>query len=247
MDTCSKILGFIAVTWISVQILKFLLFVYTYVRPSSISRYHHHHTNSSAPPWAIVTGATDGIGKGYAYELADRGFNIVLHGRNSTKLHNVRHALQNDYPHLSFRIIIADATKSGSESLKNIKDIVGSLKDLHLTILINNVGTGAKASGAEVADVFVQSSPDDIDALINTNARFPVQFTRAVLPLLLSHGGPALILTMGSMAEMGMPYIGIYAASKSFDITFSRALRGELKLEGKNVEVLGIMTAAVTE
>lgn len=246
MDTYTKVLSSLGAVWISFLAAKFLLFVWIYIRPSSILRYRHNHHNSSAEPWAIVTGATDGIGKGYAYELADRGFNVVLHGRNSTKLHHVRHELQNEYPHLSFRIILADASIAGPQALKHIQEVVEGLRDLHITILINNVGSGAKSTG-DTIEAFGLNTPEDIDALINTNARFPVQFTRAVLPLLLSHGGPALIMTMGSMADAGMPYLDVYAASKSFDLVFSRALRRELRAEGSNVEVLGIMTGEVTD
>jgi 17beta-estradiol 17-dehydrogenase / very-long-chain 3-oxoacyl-CoA reductase len=194
---------------------------------------------------AIITGASDGIGKNYAYELARRDFNIVLHGRNATKLHHVRTELHNEFPHLSFRVIIADASKTSPESLKHIQEMVDSLRDLHVTILINNVGSGAKRNGSvytEVQDI----DAEDIDHLINLNARFPAQFTRAVVPLLLTHGGPALILTMGSMSEFGVPYLSVYSASKCFDMSFSRAIRREMMAEGRNIEVLGIMTGEVT-
>lgn len=246
LDVFYKVFTAIAVIWIASLVMKLLLWVYIYVRPSSILRYRHNHSHTSETPWAIVTGSTDGIGKAYAYELADRGFNVVLHGRNSTKLHHVRHELQTEYPHLNFRIILADATQSGPEALKHIHELVEGLKDLHVTVLINNVGTGSKSTG-EVIEEFTNSTPEDIDALINVNARFPVQFTRAALPLLLSHGGPALIMMMGSMSDFGMPYMDIYSASKSFDLSFSRALKREMEAEGKDVEVLGIMTGAVTD
>lgn len=158
----------------------------------------------------------------------------------------MRTELHDEFPHLSFRVIVADASKSGPETSRYIDEIVDSLRDLHVTILINNVGTGNHRDGNVYSEI--QDTPaDDIDHMISINARFPAQFTRAVVPLLLSHGGPALILTMGSMAEFGMPQLSIYAASKCFDMAFSRALRMEMILAGrKNVEVLGIMTGSVT-
>jgi 17beta-estradiol 17-dehydrogenase / very-long-chain 3-oxoacyl-CoA reductase len=241
------LIGFI---WTSLFTWKILSFIWIYfLRRSSISKYYHnheHHSGSSVPPWAIITGASDGIGKHYAYELAKRNFNIVLHGRNATKLHHVRTELHDEFPHLSFKVVVADASKSGPEVTKHIKEIVDSLRDLHVTILINNVGTGGLRDGTVYSEI--QDTPaEDIDYLINLNARFPAHFTRAVVPLLLSHGGPALILTMGSMAEFGLPRLSIYAASKCFDMAFSRALRREMMLAGrKNVEVLGIMTGSVT-
>jgi 17beta-estradiol 17-dehydrogenase / very-long-chain 3-oxoacyl-CoA reductase len=241
------LLALIGTIWASLFIYKIFSFICIYfLRRSKILVYHHHHHNSSAPPWAIITGSSDGIGKQYAYELAKLNFNIVLHGRNATKLHHVRTELHDSFPHLSFRVIVADASKSGPEATSHIKEIVDSLRDLHVTILINNVGTGGHIDGSVYSEI--QDTPtEDIDHLINLNARFPAHFTRAVVPLLLSHGGPALILTMGSMAEFGMPQLSLYSATKCFDMAFSRALRMEMMLAGrKNVEVLGIMTGSVT-
>jgi 17beta-estradiol 17-dehydrogenase / very-long-chain 3-oxoacyl-CoA reductase len=240
-------LAAIGTIWTSLLILKVLNFIWIYfLRPSSIRKYHHNHVHSSAPPWAIITGASDGIGKHYAHELARLSFNIVLHGRNATKLHHLRTELHDEFPHLSFRAIVADASKSGPESSKHIQELVDTLRDLHVTILINNVGSGNYRNGTVYAEI-QDTDPEDIDHLINVNARFPAQFTRAAVPLLLSHGGPALILTMGSMGELGSPKLSVYGAAKCFDMSFSRALRREMMMAGReHVEVLGIMTGSVT-
>lgn len=240
-------LAVIGTIWTSLFTLKVLNFIWIYfLRPSSIRKYHHNDIHSSAPPWAIITGASDGIGNQYAHELARLDFNIVLHGRNATKLHHLQIKLHDEFPHLSFRAIVADASKSGPESSKHIQEIVDSLRDLHVTILINNVGSGGYRDGTVYAEI-QDTEPEDIDHLINVNARFPAQFTRAVVPLLLSHGGPALILTMGSMGELGCPKLSLYGAAKCFDMSFSRALRREMMLAGRDhVEVLGIMTGSVT-
>ncbi|KAF8855588.1 NAD(P)-binding protein [Acephala macrosclerotiorum] len=244
------ILTLIGGLWVSNIFFRILNFIYVhFLRRSSITKYKHtwSHHSSATTPWAIITGSTDGIGKAYVYELANLGFNIVLHGRNGLKLHHVRHELQNEFPHLQFRIMQLDAANSGPESLKMIKEAVEAIKDLHVTVLINNVGTGAKNDGPTLQS-FIETSPEDVDLLININARFPVQFTRAVLPLLMSHGGPALILTMGSMSDVGMPYMATYASAKSLDLGFSRALRRDIKTMGRdNIEVLGIMPAGVTD
>ncbi|KAE9372079.1 short chain dehydrogenase/reductase [Stipitochalara longipes BDJ] len=247
MHTYLILLALIGTFWTSLFAWKIISFIYIYfVRRSSILRYHHHHHNSSAPPWAVITGSSDGIGKQYAYEFARRNFNIVLHGRNATKLHHVRTELHDEFPHLSFRVIVGDASKSGPETTKHIQEIVDSLRDLHITVLVNNVGTGNHIDGSVYSEI--QDTPtEDIDYLINLNARFPAQFTRVVVPLLLSHGGPALILTMGSMSEFGMPQLSLYSATKCFDMVFSKALRREMILAGRtNVEVLGIMAGSVT-
>lgn len=171
----------------------------------------------------------------------------MLHGRDSRKLYFVQAILEEKYPKLSFRIIVIDAAKGGPEALYHMENVVNHLKDIHVTVLVNNVGSpsAAKRSGnlyTEVHDI----DAADVDHLINLNSRFPVQFTRAAIPLLLLHGGPSLILTMGSMGEFGMPYLSIYSAAKCFDMCFSRALRREMLAEGRKVEVLGIIAGEVT-
>ncbi|KAK3185944.1 hypothetical protein K4F52_005399 [Lecanicillium sp. MT-2017a] len=79
-----------------------------YLLPSRFDRYAHRAPDGS-PPWAMVTGASDGIGLAFAGELASRGFNVVLHGRNPDKLARVMADLQARNPERTFRIVIADA------------------------------------------------------------------------------------------------------------------------------------------
>jgi 17beta-estradiol 17-dehydrogenase / very-long-chain 3-oxoacyl-CoA reductase len=193
----------------------------------------------------VVTGASDGIGKGYARELAHRGFNVVLHGRNPAKLDGVKKELSEEFANVNFRTIIVDASKGGSDRNNQIEAIVDSLKDLHVTILINNVGSSTRSTGPTYS-TFDKDVPNDIDSLINVNARFPAQFTSAILPLLMAHHGPSLIINMGSMAEAGSPWLSIYSASKAFGMSWSRSLAREMHAEGRDVEILGIMTGAVT-
>jgi 17beta-estradiol 17-dehydrogenase / very-long-chain 3-oxoacyl-CoA reductase len=240
-----KAFACIGAIWVSRWILNTTRFFYIFFRPSLLSRYHHLST-SGAPPWAIITGASDGIGKGYARELARQKFNLILHGRNRSKLEDVAREIKSTYPATNIRIVISDATKYGSESSKEIQAIVEEIKDLHITILINNVGTGTRPSG-HVFSNFESDDPKDLDAIINTNARFPVQFTRAILPLLFSHGKPTLLLTMASISEIGSPFLSVYSASKAFNKAWSCALKREFAAEGRNIEVLAIMTAQVTE
>ncbi|KAG4441959.1 hypothetical protein IFR05_002578 [Cadophora sp. M221] len=254
-----KIFTSIGIASTSLLTLKALRFIYIYIRPSSILRYRYPHPITNQAPWALITGSSDGIGKSYAQALASKGFNIILHGRNPTKLETLRQSMQDSYPSLSFRVLVLDASKDSVDANREIQDAVDSLKDLHITVLINNVGGGEKSDGPFM-EPYIQYTPRDIDRLLNVNARFPTQITRAVLPLLQGHGGPALIMTMGSMSDFGFPYLGIYSAAKAFDLIFSTALKRELAAESvrqsddgskskreSQIEVLGIMTGGVTE
>lgn len=219
-------------------LFKFLRFIHLYTRPSSLKRYHH-----GSNPWALVTGASDGIGLGFARELASHGFNVILHGRNPTKLDKVKSQLTHEYPNVTFRILIVDAAAQSSS--RQIVDFIANLADLHLTVLVNNVG-GVEA----VMDVAIKPLQDnsivDADNLINLNARFPTHLTRALLSL-LQKSSPALVMNIGSMSSFGVPYASIYSGSKAYNMSFSNALAAELPAEGHQIEFLGIVVGMVTD
>ncbi|CAF0934894.1 unnamed protein product [Adineta ricciae] len=95
-----------------------------------LSKYRHGNK-----PYAIVTGATYGIGRGLVFELARNNFNVVIHGRNPEKLHNVQREIIDLYPTISVQIAILDAAENTlSDAITNV------VKELHVTILINFLG-----------------------------------------------------------------------------------------------------------
>lgn len=91
-------------------------FVSPFLRPSRIGRYLHD--TDGKPPWALVTGASDGIGKQFCHQLAARGFNVVLHGRNPSKLARVRDELADAFPRRRFRSLIADGSAIACNSCR---------------------------------------------------------------------------------------------------------------------------------
>lgn len=200
-------------------IYLFFNFVYTYIRPSSILKY------KTDGAYALVTGATDGIGKAIALELATKGFNLILHGRDSDKLDLVtREALTID-PLLDIRSFIQDS------SIKSIPDI-SEIQHLPIKVLVNNVGIGP-------IKAFPQFSTADIDATVNVNILFPTYLTHCLLPF-LSKG--SLILNISSYAGIHPPpYLAVYAATKAYNDAFSKSLSVELD----TVEVISILTGSV--
>lgn len=242
MSALSKFLLRVGAVSISYLIVRFLRFIYLYTRPSSLERYCR--SNDGNPPWALITGASDGIGLGFAHELAHRSFNVVLHGRNATKLEGVKSKLAKKFPKTSFRIVIADALLTGAASEKELSAIVDSLQDINLTVLINNVG------GSPPMDMmfrtFHKNPLSDIDNMINLNARFPTIFTAAIIPLLVQNNRPSLIINIGSLADNGTPWTTVYSGAKAFNLIWSKSLSMEMRAEGKDVEVLGISVGQVT-
>ncbi len=186
-----------------------------------------------------------GIGRALARELVSQGFNIVLHGRNLAKLAAVQSSLQKEFPEREFRIVIADAAQLGEKAIEAIEGIVDSLKDIHLTVLVNNVG-GHPPEMKPLLQPFHTNTTRDIDGAMGVNFYFAVHLTKRVIPLFLQHKKPSLVLNIGSMAEQGLPWMVMYGAGKSFVRGWTTALGREMRLEGWDVEVLGINLLNVT-
>lgn len=244
-------------------------FVLPFLRPSRIGRYLHD--TDGKPPWALVTGASDGIGKQFCHQLAARGFNVVLHGRNPSKLARVRDELANAFPRRQFRSLIADgsaiacngcrpATPSSSSpsagdpsidrqqqqqpALVDFDAVAASLADINLTVLVNNAGGGVVNP---VYQFLQHCSESRLVGNINLNAVFPLLMQARLLPQLL-RSAPSLVLNVGSMSDNGLPMLASYASSKKFGDTASRIISRELALQGRHadVEVLSVRVGEVT-
>jgi 17beta-estradiol 17-dehydrogenase / very-long-chain 3-oxoacyl-CoA reductase len=104
-----------------------------YLRPKSYTRFLH-----GAQPYALVTGATDGIGRSTAKELYARGFNLILHGRSEEKMKRVVEEVKavNPASGLVVKCFIADAGRSDVD----FEGIARRFEGLYITLFVNNVG-----------------------------------------------------------------------------------------------------------
>ena len=229
----SQVLYLLSLSVISYTTLRFLRFIHLYTRSSCVKRYLYGDS-----PWALVTGASDGIGLGISHELAINGFNVILHGRNPEKLDRLKTQLQREHQNVQVRTAVLNA---GSATAQQINELVASFDGLNLTILVNNVGGGGKIQPLE------KNTAEELDFMINVNARFPAQLTKALLPKLSRTDGPTLIMNIGSLGDSGVPYATVYGGSKAFNMAMSSSLAVEVKAEGKNIEVLAIPVGRVTD
>jgi 17beta-estradiol 17-dehydrogenase / very-long-chain 3-oxoacyl-CoA reductase len=200
------------------------LFIYThFLRPSGLPKYLHPSKDS----WAIVTGASDGIGLSLARELLRNGFNVFIHGRNEGKLSGLAEKLGKEFPGRKVEFVVADAAAQDCDfaaiasKIRSITQHQGGI----LTILINNVG------GIQTYPQFMPLDRIDgqhIDQTIAVNARFPTRLTAALLPI-LKQNTPSLVLTAGSYGgTQGIPYIITYTSTKAYLHNFTAGLRAEL-------------------
>ncbi|KAH8902959.1 short chain dehydrogenase [Coniochaeta sp. PMI_546] len=250
MPSILTALGFLTAAKAAYSILDF---TYFYLKPSKLHRYLHPSPDGKEP-WALVTGATDGIGKAFAHELASRGFNIVVHGRNPTKLAAVESELRAAHPGRHFRTLRVDAGRVACVNCLEQKDsglpsgavdfdsIVESLSDIHLTVLVSNAG-GAPYPVYRTLDEIPTA---DITANVSLNALFPLHLLSHLIPT-LARSSPALVIAIGSLADNGLPFLSSYGPSKSFVMSLAGCVARDMRLEGRDVEVIGMRTGRVTD
>ncbi|XP_053575840.1 very-long-chain 3-oxoacyl-CoA reductase-B-like [Bombina bombina] len=179
--------------------------------------------------WAVVTGATDGIGKAYAQELARRGLDIVLISRTQEKLKKVADEIKKEFGR-NVKIIQVDFTK-GSEIYQLIED---ELKGMEIGILVNNVGMVMAGTPSRFLN-----APDlskAITNIINCNVQSVLQMTQIILPQMVERKKGVIINLSSEAGNFPYPMTTMYSASKVFVDFFSRGLDAEYKSSGITVQ-----------
>ena len=173
--------------------------------------------------WVVITGATDGIGKAYAFVLAKKGLSLVLISRTEAKLQAVKEEIDaKGYPGVEVKYIVCDYGKFDNAMRTKMQK---ELEGLEIGVLINNVGISYR-----YPRYFHELPDEEVQSLLTLNIDSTVWMTRLVLPGMLERkkGGAIVNLSSGS-AMVTMPLLAEYGASKSFIEKFSRALNAEYR------------------
>ena len=184
--------------------------------------------------WAVVTGASDGIGKGYAIELARRGFNVVLVGRNEAKLKAVAQEVKQGAPQAQLRVVVADFVDAYKEGFA--EEIEKQVRGLDVSILVNNAGLG------EGRGYYHNVSIGTIRDLVMVNALAHAVITRAFLPRLLTRSNKSAIINTSSIGgSIPISFNAVYSGTKAFHDFLSRAL----SYEYPNLDIMSCKPATV--
>ncbi len=181
---------------------------------------------SSNERYALITGASKGLGRSFAIELAKRGKNILLTALPGEDLPELCTTLEKKY-RIKARRFECDLTCE-----KEINRLVKWVKNHYaVDLLVNNAGLGGTS-------VFAETKFDLINKIILLNVRATVMLTHQLLPVLKRHN-QAWVLNVSSMASFSpIGYKTVYPASKVFLLHFSRGLFEELKGSGVFVSVV---------
>lgn len=176
-------------------------------------------------PWAVVTGASSGIGEQFARLLAAEGIHLVLVARRADSLESLAQELRQQHQ-VQVEPLPLDLAEADF-----IEALLDACAGLDVGLVISNAGVAAKGD-------YLDMEPAELTRLLDVNCRAPMLLARAFLPGLMERGAGGFLITGSLEGFMAYPYSIPYAASKAFAHSLGEGLWGELKGSGIDVLVL---------
>jgi len=179
--------------------------------------------------WAVVTGATDGIGKAYAMALAKKGISVLIISRTEAKLKAVKEEIDaKGYPGVEVDYVVCDYSNFDTKAKETVTKKV---QNLDIGVLINNVGVSYR-----YPRFFHEIADDEVTALIEMNINSTTWMTRYVIDGMIERKRGAIVNISSGSAMYTMPLLAEYAAAKSYIEKFTLALNAEYGNKGIQVQ-----------
>lgn len=173
-------------------------------------------------PWAIVTGASSGIGREIAARLAEAGLNLIINGRSEKKLNQLGSVLIANYG-IEVKTVAADVSEPSG-----IGRIIEASGNLEIGLLAVSAGYGTSGS-------FLSSSLHDEIDMLRVNGEALLSLTHHFSQMFARQRRGGIILMSSMVAFQGVPYSANYAATKAYVQSLAEALAIELKPLGVDV------------
>jgi len=181
-------------------------------------------------PWALIAGASEGIGKSFAEQLAAQGLNLILLARRDAILQETAAQIRSQY---AVEVETRALDLTGADLEQQLQQLIAQ-HDIGL--LIYNAGA------THGAGLFLDQPMSYALNLVSLNCVGPVVMTHTIGSQLRKRGRGGIILLSSMSALAGTGYVAAYAATKSFDMIFAEGLWAELR--GYGVDVLGLVAGA---
>jgi uncharacterized protein len=174
--------------------------------------------------WALVTGASAGIGVALARELAAAGVNLVLTARRLDRLQQLAANLTQAH---SIRTEVFAADLAQPDAPPKIRSFTDQ-KGLAIELLINNAGFGQYGELSRV-------DPQRLLDMVQVNCSAVVHLTRLYLPDMIQRRRGDVLILASTASFQAVPYIATYAATKAFDLLLAEGLAEEMRPHGIRV------------
>ena len=175
--------------------------------------------------WALVTGASSGIGEAFARSLARQGISCVLTARRGERLERLAAELE-ERNGVETRVVAIDLAAGGG-----VEALVESVADLDIAFLVNNAGMGC-------AGRFDKRDLAALDQLVQLNCAAPLALASRLIPLMRERGRGAMVVVGSIAGRQPLALHAVYAATKAFDLFLGEALYVEMKEHGVDVLVV---------
>ena len=189
----------------------------------------------------MITGASDGLGKEFALQLARSGFNILLVSRTASKLATLEEEITSKNPSVQTQSLAMDFARNDDADYDKLKALVDGLD---VAILVNNVG-----KSHSIPTPFALTPEDELADIVTINCLGTLRATQLVVPG-MTQRKRGLVLTMGSFGGLlPTPLLATYSGSKAFLQQWSTALGAELEQHGITVELVQayLITSAMSK
>lgn len=175
--------------------------------------------------WALVSGASSGIGEAFARELRRRGRRLILVARREDRLRRLASELGGPEAAVVFACDLAVP----NAAFRLARDVAE--QGHHVELLVNNAGAGHTGR-------FATAPAETLSALVELNARAAMDMCRAFLPPMLERRRGSVINVVSMSAFQPVPFLAAYAASKAFLLSLTEALGSELAGSGVRIQAL---------
>lgn len=173
-------------------------------------------------PWALVTGASSGMGTEFAKRLAESGLNIVLLARREDRLRSLAEELERDYS-VKTRVVAVDLTRD------DLLDLIREATvDIEIGLLVNDAGFATSGN-------LIDNDLDAELAMLHVNSRAPLILSHYFGRRMRVQGRGGIIFVASTVAHSGAPGWSNYAATKAFELTLSDGIARELRRDGVSV------------
>ncbi|MEV3903405.1 SDR family NAD(P)-dependent oxidoreductase [Mycobacterium sp. NPDC050551] len=178
-------------------------------------------------PWALVAGASDGVGAAFAEAAAQRGVNVVLLARRAEVLDEVADGIRRRTG-VATRVLVTDLSAPDA-----VPSIVDATSDLDIGLMVYCAGADADFAP------FLENSVAAAESMLRRNCLVPMQLAHHLGRSMVRRGHGGIVVLSSGAGFVGAPNMVTYGATKAFDMIFAEALWCELRPQG--VDVLGVI------
>lgn len=175
--------------------------------------------------WALVTGASSGIGKEFVRHLAAQGFDLVLVARNEAALEALSTEVTSEHK-VNTRIVVADLAEKDA-----VKKVFDETQDLDIGLLV-------PSAGVDEMGLFLEKDYGSLEKMMRLNIEAPTHLAHIFGRKMATRARSGIILVSSLFAYQGIPHFATYAATKAYILTLGEALTVEMKKNGVDVLTL---------